>query len=253
METRNFPWPWVALTALAITVAGALLLQRFALDELRAEVATARQESQRLAAVRAEHQRLAALGSAAELETLRAEHAALEQRRALSATAAAATATPAAPVVVATTDDGMRPAATWLNVGRATPATAAETLLFAASTGNLDTMADGIFLDPASRTKAQALWEGLPDTTHQHYSSPEKLVALFVTRNTGEIAAMQVLRAEETAPDAARVQLRLQNDQGERKEMDFQFRRSDDGWRLVVPEKLIDNIGAMLTRPLPRQ
>jgi len=75
-------WLSALLLALALVAGAALWLQRQAAEALRGEIALLREENRDLAKSRAENQRLAAaLPSAAELERLRADHAAVARLR----------------------------------------------------------------------------------------------------------------------------------------------------------------------------
>ena len=71
-------WPSTLLLALALVAGASLWLQRQAADALRSEIALLRDENRELAKLRAENERLvAAKLPAAELERLRADHAAV--------------------------------------------------------------------------------------------------------------------------------------------------------------------------------
>ena len=139
------------------------------------------------------------------------------------------------------------PSAAWKNAGKGSPEAAAESLLWASDSGDLEVLANSILLDAAAREKAAAILARLPASTRQTYDSPEKLVALLLVRET-DARAMQVLGAN-TAGDDALVSLRLQKDDGKTKDEGYQFRRTTDGWRLVVPGKAVDKLGKKLTEP----
>jgi hypothetical protein len=137
------------------------------------------------------------------------------------------------------------PAIGWKNAGKGSPEAAAESLLWASDSGDLDVLAGSIVLDADAREKAAAILARLPEATRQTYDTPEKLMALLLARDT-DARAMQVLGAN-TAGDDALVSLRLQKDDGKTKDEGYQFRRTADGWRLVVPGKAVDRLGKKLT------
>lgn len=139
------------------------------------------------------------------------------------------------------------PASGWKNAGKTSPEAAAESFMWASDSGELDVLANSIILDAAAREKAAAILARLPESTRQTYDTPEKLVALLLARDT-DARAMQVLGANTTGDDAL-VSLRLQKDDGKTKDEGYQFRRTSDGWRLVVPGKAVDKLGKKLTDP----
>lgn len=154
--------------------------------------------------------------------------------------------------IAARTDNGapplnLRPASNWKNAGKETPSAAAESLMWASDSGELDVLAKAIVLDPAAREKAEAILARLPASARQDYDSPEKLIALLLARD-GDARAMQIL-GESKAGDDALVNLRLQKDDGKTKDEGYQFRRTGDGWRLVVPGKAVDKLGKKLAEP----
>jgi hypothetical protein len=141
----------------------------------------------------------------------------------------------------------LMPASGWKNAGRNSPEAAAETLMWASDSGDLDALANSILLDAAAREKAAAILARLPDGTRQTYNTPEKLVALLLARDT-DARAMQVLGANIAGEDAL-VNLRLQKDDGKTKDEGYQFKRTGDGWRLMVPGKAVDKMGKKLNDP----
>lgn len=139
----------------------------------------------------------------------------------------------------------LTPASGWKNAGKDTPIAAAESFMWAASSGELDVLAKSIVLDPAARERAAEILARLPEASRALYDTPEKLIALFLARE-GDARAMQIL-GESTAGNDALVNMRLQKDDGKTKEEGYQFRRTSDGWRLVVPAKAVDKFGKKLT------
>ncbi len=139
------------------------------------------------------------------------------------------------------------PAAAWKNAGRDSPAAAAESLLWASDSGDLEVLANSVLLDAAARERAAAILARLPESARETYNTPEKLVALLLARDT-DARAMQVLGAN-LAGDDALVSLRLQKEDGKTKDEGYQFRRTPDGWRLVVPGKAVDKLGKKLSDP----
>jgi hypothetical protein len=175
-----------------------------------------------------------------ELARLRAEMSVLKVRMQELAIAVKQGAAGSAPL-------NLVPASGWKNAGKNSPEAAAESFMWASDSGDLDVLAGSILLDAAAREKAAAILARLPEATRQAYDTPEKLVALLLARDS-DARAMQVLGAN-TAGDDALVSLRLQKDDGKTKDEGYQFRRTTDGWRLVVPGKAVDKMGKKLTDP----
>ncbi len=139
------------------------------------------------------------------------------------------------------------PSGAWKNAGRATPSAAAETMMWATDSGNVDALAAAITLDQAAREKAEAILARMSDAVRAMYDTPEKLVALLLARET-DIRAMQVL-GESSAGDEALVNMRLMKDDGKTKEEGMQFRRTPDGWRANITGKAVDKMGKKLSEP----
>jgi hypothetical protein len=175
-----------------------------------------------------------------ELVRLRAEMSVLKVRMQELALAVKQGAAGGAPL-------NLVPASGWKNAGRNSPEAAAESFMWASDSGDLEVLANSILLDAAARESAAAILARLPEASRQTYDTPEKLVALLLARDT-DARAMQVLGAN-TAGDDALVSLRLQKDDGKTKEEGYQFRRTADGWRLVVPGKALEKMGKKLTDP----
>lgn len=176
----------------------------------------------------------------AELERLRTEVNDLKARTQALASRPKESGGAMAPLALA-------PASAWKNSGRATPSTAAETMMWAVDSGDIDALANSITLDQAVREKAQAILARMSEEVRRTYDTPEKLVALLLARE-GDVRAMQVL-GERKAGDEALVNLRLQKDDGKTKEEGIRFRRTSDGWRMTVSGKAVDKMGKKLAEP----
>ncbi len=176
----------------------------------------------------------------AELERLRVEVNELKARTQALANRPKETTGVMAPLALA-------PASAWKNSGRATPSTAAETMMWAVDSGDVAALANSIYLDQAAREKAQAILARMSEEVRRTYDTPETLVALLLARE-GDVRAMQVL-GESKAGDEALVNLRLQKDDGKTKEEGIQFRRTPDGWRMTISGKAVDKMGKKLAEP----
>jgi hypothetical protein len=141
----------------------------------------------------------------------------------------------------------LRPASAWRQAGKGTPSAAAESLFWAADGGDVETLAKSILLDADARAQAEAILARLPPESRAAYDSPEKLIALLLAREI-DVKALQIL-GENQAGDDALVNLRMQKDDGKTKEEGYPFKRTSDGWRLVIPAKAVDKFGKKLSDP----
>jgi hypothetical protein len=240
--------------ALMVVLVGAgssvLFRQHQETVRLRFEIAEMRRQTQTLKELRAEHQRLAALqASADELANLRAAHAELGRLRgALEAIKVRAASKPpardASPTLEA--ENELIPAKDWKNAGRATPAAAFETILWAAAGGDIDLLSQMLKLDPSARAKAVEILAGLPDDLRATYSTPERLIALLGAKDVA-VDAMRVVDAKEF-PQAKTTALivQLEDAKGKQKTTSLAFRQDDEGWKLVVPPEIVEKYGQML-------
>lgn len=255
---RIEPWKLVIVAVAIAAGVGGLAWQRRIAAELRGEIAARTTETAGLARVRREHMRLAAEQvSRDELEKLRADHAAIDRLRTEIETLkvkkpeAVATAMPMAET--ATEQDAappkaeslMTPASAWKNAGRATPQAALETALWAATGGDVEALALMLAMDVGARAKAQAIMAQLPPAAQAEYSTPERLVALLSAKDV-PTGGMRILQQKKNGTDDVSLTVLLESD-GKRKGVNLALHRSEDGWRLVVPESAMDKYAAALS------
>lgn len=138
------------------------------------------------------------------------------------------------------------PAHALKNEGRATPEAAAQTLLWAAVSGDVDTLANGVVFTPSARTKADAWFAGLSDQTRAEYGSPEKVIALMIARDADKFGGVQILGQRELTPDNVGLRMRFSDTQGNTKDDNFVLHRSPDGWRLILPDATVEKFGKQL-------
>jgi len=257
----NLPrWGWFPVVIVAAAVAMAFAWRSSLTEGLRTEVMIERgreSESQRL---RLEHARLLRMqADEAEVERLRADRAALPRLRAemdsLRQEAEKLEAEAAAPV--APSPSPWRPAGAWRNVGRATPAAALETALWAAVGGDIETLATTISLDERALATAIAVMDRLPADVRQQYGSPEEFVALLTARDVPmearlrfdterplgetEVELRVLLDSEAPAPAGAQKKGRRMV-QGK----ELMLRRLGSDWKLLVPAAAVEKYGQLL-------
>ena len=219
---------------------------------LRARVAEARRQHDRLDRLRAENRRTQELvaqsqadqaGAAqsihADVVVARRTVAELEKRAAEKhAQFAAKTATDA--VALETNRDprtGLTRLEHFQNSGQGAPASAFQTLVWAALKGDDAMLAQVSTISSPARTKAEALIARLPENTRAQWS-PEKLAAMFFTGAFGEVTAAQVLA--ETPKDAGHVALSIRlAGGGKDATIPLLAQLGPSGWQVVFDDKLL--------------
>jgi hypothetical protein len=248
-----------AVILVVVAVAGgAFWLERQSNAQLREEVGLLRSEVQQLAKQREDRRVEVAKNTvagqnaqAAQTETERAELARLrDEVNALKVQTKQLAAAPAQRPAGGSPADALPvkliPVNEWKNAGRGTPAAAIETLLFAASGADVESLAGSLELTPSAREKAQALLDRLPEATREQYGTPEKLMALMLARDAEKLAGMQVLGQREVAPDTTGVRVRFGNDMGQTKEESLLMHRANDGWHLMLTDAPVEKFAKQL-------
>jgi hypothetical protein len=140
----------------------------------------------------------------------------------------------------------LTPADALRNLGRATPESAAETVLWAAVGGDVDALSNAFMFTPTAREKADAWFAGLSEATRQQYGSPEKVIALMIAKDAAGLSGMQVLGKKEVAPDNVGVRVRFGSVDGKTKDDNLLMRRGNDGWQMVLPDNAVEKFARQL-------
>lgn len=261
-------WKGGLIVVVAAVIAGVAWTQDRASKRLGREVMEARTRKADVARLRDENRRLKeAQISDAELERLRSDRAAVEQlRRELerlkgsvarrsvarekraTASSSPVPATPPAAELGLRITERMVPPSAWRNAGRATPAAALETLLWAAAGGDVGAVANGLILEGEARTRAEALYARLPEEERQRYESAENLVALLTAKEVPLVDAQIAGPWESSSP--ARISLHLrEKPEGPPRMALFQVRDEGGEWKLIVPASAVEKYMKALERP----
>lgn len=241
----------VPIVLLAVVVGGLWRLRNEA-SELKADLDQAsrlRTERERLNAELAAQ--AAGQPKADELARLRSDRDALRRLRAEVESLKTAAAKPAAPPAKGTDEHGtfadarLAKAAEWKNVGRATPIASFETALWAAASGEVDTLAQGLVMESPARGELEALWTELPAEARGQYGSPERLLAALTVKDI-PLGSAQVFNTEVLKPgthpfegEIARVVAALVTAENTRSKHALHLRRDGDEWKLVVPRSAV--------------
>jgi len=181
-----------------------------------------------------------------EVERLRAEVGELERRA--RAVAAQKAAEVAARLANRDPEQALAALENFRNVGRGSPATAVQTLVWAAMQADEATLLASIALGDDAREKAQQLLARLPEAARTKYPTPENLAALMVTREILRADAAQIVATTPVDVRRATVSVRLAGADGtETVATEF----AADGWKVTVPKKLLVMLEKRLNPPAP--
>ncbi|MBI5382623.1 MAG: hypothetical protein HZA31_12040 [Opitutae bacterium] len=240
-----------------LTLGGAWWASRQNAQQLDAEATRLRAEIKTLAALRAEHQRLRGQQVSTDtLQRLRDDHAALaplrEEIGLLRTQREKASQLMPASLVVRP----LVPASAWTNAGRATPQAALESMLWAATQGDITVLCNALDFQ-ASRRQLDAMFATLPEATRAQYGTAEKvfgtLLAAHITRAVDAMGEVVMPSLNSGSSDRATVIAQLQAPDNQIRDRTYLFARSADGWRMVVPIPMLESFAALLkTKPLPQ-
>jgi hypothetical protein len=215
-------------------------IERNTTTQLRLTLDGLHERDRDYAQLRREHDELMQLAPGAdELATLR--------RKALSSGAVALAAS-GSPARKNAEDRALRPgiwapAAAWKNRGRGSPEAAMETMLWAASGGDLNALKETLSINDETRAKAEEMLTTLPGAARSQYSTPDDLLAVVIAGNVPLDSAQLVARQQIDA-DHVTEYLRLKNADGNTRQVYLSLYQSPDGWRLVVPSSVIEQLGS---------
>ena len=238
----------LGLLAAGFAILGVVLLvQRQTATRLRAEADDLRRQGRILADLRAEHERFSGQQIPAdELQRLRDDHEAI---RRLHSEVDDLKNRPIAPTPVAPASSVVLvPASAWKNAGRATPAAAFESVLWAATHGDIDALIGMLdFRAGGADRKLEELFAGLPAEVRAQYGSPEKMFAtLLAGQISPAVAAMGVVPQEDPgAKNVTKINVRLEGPRGP-KEMTYGFVRYPDGWRFAILGVMVASYAQLL-------
>ena len=136
------------------------------------------------------------------------------------------------------------------NQGNHSPKSTLDSVIWAASAGNVDALAPLITFEPLGRAKAQQIFNGLPAAVRTEYGGPEKIYATLLAANLPlGITQTSVIREPDVDHENATLALRLARRDGSFHDAEFNFRRTGTTWQLIVPTHIVENYGRVLTAP----
>jgi hypothetical protein len=232
---------------------------------LRVQIDALRLQSSEVDSLRREKERLQQLQpNAEELATLQREAA--ERARLQRELAAREEAQRNAPAPALKVGEWLPPSA-WKNRGHANPTATVETTLWAAAGGDVARVKDMLQFDDRVRAKAEAILARLPEKARALYDSPEQFIAAFMTKSV-PLGDAQLVWQHQEGPDDASVCVFVKDTDSSPAHIQptversgpidlvppmapqnrktrsayMSLRRTEDGWRIVVPEPAVDKI-----------
>jgi RNA polymerase sigma factor (sigma-70 family) len=144
-------------------------------------------------------------------------------------------------------DIPMIPAASWVNAGFATPASALQTLNWAAAKRDTNAFFNAVSWDPQARANAEALFAALPDSVRQQYGSVDGVIIDWMLSHATPIAAFRVLSQTDQGPDDVTLVEQHQYTDDRVRENPVQFHRDENGaWRQVLPPEMMPKLGVVI-------
>jgi len=233
---------WILFAAATLAVCAIVASRELAASRKADALAAERQRHLELARLQGENRRLKAEQlSEDEQERLELRRTEAESLRArlleLQKRSARASSTTAQEV----------PARDWIYAGRADPRAAIESVLWAASRGDVDHLAELLGFAPEVRPQVEAMFAQLPAASREEYGSPEKVVATLLAGNFPKNAASMTLLDDRLWNQDAAVSMTVGHSDGQSKTNIYRFHRAGDGWQLMVPASVLSGYQRILS------
>ncbi len=234
MKSLRYAWILPAASALLVSLLVAWGHSRAAAQE--SALSRARRIGSELHRLQDEHRRLQSEQPTDEelrqREAVRAEADALRARlSALQAKAAPPTAG-ATPNQISSKD--------WTNAGRLTPRAAIESVLWAASRGEVDHLAALLGFLPEVREQADAMFAKLPEASQREFGSAENVIATMLAGSFPKEASSMTILADKQWGEAAGIAMTVDQSNGNSRTNQYRLRNTPDGWQLMVPASVIE-------------
>jgi hypothetical protein len=220
--------PLAAAVAIAILISQGRLKASLQLPRLGYE----RREQLELVGLQDENRRLeSAQLSDAERRRLEERHAEADALRARLSELQQKTAQDA--------ENGRSPAILakdWAYSGRSNPKAAIESVLWSASHGDIERLAELVAFSPETKTLADEFFSRLPAASQQEYGNPEKIVATLLAGSfPKDPESMQVIVARQYGDQDASVVMAVAHADGVTRTNLFRLHNAPGGWQLLIP------------------
>jgi hypothetical protein len=177
--------------------------------------------------------------SAEEWQALQRKHRDVEALRARLAELQWQKGDPGGLKAIRVADRGPEEARDWRNAGRASPRAAFESVLWAASRGDVDQLAGLLSFTPEVRVQAEALYAQLPLASQQVFGSPQKVVATLLAGSFPKDATGLMLLGGEQSEQNAILVMQVEHSGGPSKTAGYELQHAPDGWQLMVPSSVM--------------
>lgn len=247
------PFQWIAGGVLLAAVGGGLTLLHLDTARLRRQLEGRKTVLSHTAPLQQENADLKALVDAGrrdstaaadlgrqQVQQLRAEIAGLEQQAVIAAAERTAKSAREAEALDRNRDPqlGLVRVANFTDQGRASPAAAFQTVVWAAMKGETERLAAMCYLRADTRREAESLIARLPEATRAQWT-PEKLGALWATSAMTETPALRILSENQTSVDDAVITLGTPK---ENQTENLKLRLTREGWAVIMPSDMIKKL-----------
>lgn len=131
------------------------------------------------------------------------------------------------------------PSSGWIYAGSATPRAAIESVLWAASHGDVDHLSQLLGFSDDVHSKADALFSQLPTAAREEYGSPERVAATLLARSFPKDATAMTIIDDRHGEQESDISMRIDHSGNGPRTGRFSFRKTGDGWQLMVPASVM--------------
>jgi hypothetical protein len=249
MNSSRWAWGLFAATAAGVSIVAFSAEHRAAAEA--GALAGERRRSAELHRLQEENRRLVAgYASAADRQLLSFVHAEAEGLRArLAALRRRAAQLDDTSVLEDSSTPETVSAGNWIYGGNATPRATIESVLWAASHGDVERLAGLLGFTDEARTKAESLFSQLPAASRQEYGSPESVVATLLAGSFPKDATAMTIVGSQAGDQSADISMRVDHAAGGPRTNKFSLRRAPDGWQLMIPPSIMTGFEKTLLGP----
>jgi len=131
------------------------------------------------------------------------------------------------------------PSSGWIYAGSATPRAAIESVLWAASHGDVDHLSQLLGLSDDVHSKADALFSQLPSAAREEYGSPERVVATLLAGSFPKDATAMTIIDDQHGEQESDIAMRVDHSSNGPRTGKFSLRKTSGGWQLMVPASVM--------------